>query len=51
MMGGAGDGAGGVQRKDAGEEWPNVVNVVLSWKLQDVMNEGFFKDKVGAPLY
>ena len=36
------------QRKDAGEEWPNLVDVVLSWNLKDVMNEDLFKDKVGA---
>jgi len=36
------------QRKDAGEEWPNLVDVVLSWRLTDVMNEDLFKDKVGA---
>jgi len=37
-----------LQRKDAGEEWPNLVDVVLSWRLTDVMNEDLFKDKVGA---
>ncbi|XP_066343695.1 uncharacterized protein [Miscanthus floridulus] len=35
-----------LQRKDAGEEWPNLVDVVLSWRLTDVMNEDLFKDKV-----
>jgi len=51
---GRGRGSGGrgggrmFQRKDAGEEWPNLVDVVLSWNLKDVMNEDLFKDKVGA---
>lgn len=48
MMGGAG-GGGGLQRKEAGEKWPNLVDVILSWKLHDVMNEGLFKGKVGTP--
>ncbi|CAL5030416.1 unnamed protein product [Urochloa decumbens] len=39
-------GGGGVQRKNAGEEWPDLVDVVLSWSLEDVMNEDLFKDKV-----
>lgn len=48
---GSGGGRGGgrmLQRKDAGEEWPNLVDVVLSWSLRDVMNEDLFKDKVCA---
>ncbi|XP_039773664.1 uncharacterized protein LOC120641559 isoform X4 [Panicum virgatum] len=40
-----GRGGGGAQRKDA-EEWPNLVEVILSWSLEDVMNEGLLKDKV-----
>jgi senataxin len=44
--GGGGGGGRGAQREDAGVEWPNLVDVVLSWRLEDVMNEGFFKDKV-----
>ncbi|CAL4906592.1 unnamed protein product [Urochloa decumbens] len=43
---GGGRGGRGMQRKDAGEEWPNLVDVVLSWSLKDVMNERLFKDKV-----
>ena len=39
-------GGRGVRREDAGVEWPNLVDVVLSWRLEDVMNEGLFKDKV-----
>jgi hypothetical protein len=47
--GGAHARGGGVHRPPEGavEEWPNLVNVVLSWSLVDVMNEGLFKDKVG----
>ncbi|KAL6882571.1 hypothetical protein ACP4OV_011261 [Aristida adscensionis] len=37
---------GGVRRKNAGEERPNLVDVILSWSLQDVMSGDFFKDKV-----
>jgi hypothetical protein len=37
-----------MQRNDAGEEWPNLVDVVLAWSLEDVMNEDLFKDKVRA---
>lgn len=46
--GGSGGRGGGrtFQRKNAGEEWPNLVGVVLSWSLADVMNENLFKDKV-----
>lgn len=49
--GGSGGRGGGrtFQRNNAGEEWPNLVGVVLSWSLADVMNENLFKDKVGAP--
>uniref|UniRef100_A0A0D9W8K8 UvrD-like helicase ATP-binding domain-containing protein n=1 Tax=Leersia perrieri TaxID=77586 RepID=A0A0D9W8K8_9ORYZ len=37
----------GVARgKDAEEEWPRLVNLVLTWKLEDVMNENLFKDKM-----
>nr|CAB3488037.1 unnamed protein product [Digitaria exilis] len=44
---GGGRGGGGMQRNDdGGEEWPNLVDVVLSWSLKDVMNEDLFKDKV-----
>ncbi|KAJ1272390.1 hypothetical protein BS78_06G198300 [Paspalum vaginatum] len=39
-------GSGGVQRQYTGEDWPNLVDVILSWSLEDVMNEGLFKDKV-----
>ncbi|GJN26633.1 hypothetical protein PR202_gb14582 [Eleusine coracana subsp. coracana] len=46
MIGRGGAGGSGVQRKNAGQEWPNLVDVILSWSLQDVMNEGLFKDKV-----
>jgi len=42
-----GRGGGGAQRKDA-EEWPNLVEVILSWSLEDVMNEGLLRDKVGT---
>jgi hypothetical protein len=45
---GGGRGGRGMQRKDAREEWPDLVDVVLAWSLKDVMNEGLFKDKVGA---
>ncbi|CAO2036228.1 unnamed protein product [Urochloa humidicola] len=44
--GGQGRGGGGVQRKDAGKEWPNLVDMVLSWSLENVMNEDLLKDKV-----
>ncbi|KAG8065962.1 hypothetical protein GUJ93_ZPchr0004g39473 [Zizania palustris] len=37
---------GGAQGKDAEEEWPSLVNLVLGWKLEDVMNENLFKDKM-----
>ncbi|GJN01954.1 hypothetical protein PR202_ga19259 [Eleusine coracana subsp. coracana] len=46
MIGRGGAGGSGVQRKNAGQEWPNLVDVILSWSLQDVMNEGLFKGKV-----
>ncbi|KAL6652174.1 hypothetical protein ACP70R_011099 [Stipagrostis hirtigluma subsp. patula] len=41
-----GGGGGGVRRKDEAEEWPNLVDVILSWSLQDVMNKDLFKGKV-----
>ncbi|KAJ1272389.1 hypothetical protein BS78_06G198200 [Paspalum vaginatum] len=47
--GGGRGGRGGrssMYRKDEAEEWPNLVDVVLSWSLRDVMNEELFKDKV-----
>lgn len=46
--GGSGGRGGGrtFQRNNAGEEWPNLVGVVLSWSLADVMNKDLFKDKV-----
>lgn len=40
-------------RRYADEEWPHLVDMVLSWSLEDVMDEGLFKNKVGctaAPL-
>ncbi|KAF0891412.1 hypothetical protein E2562_009841 [Oryza meyeriana var. granulata] len=37
---------GGVRGKDAEEEWPSLVDLVLGWKLEDVMNENLFKDKM-----
>jgi hypothetical protein len=43
--GGGGRGRG-ARREGAGVEWPNLVDVVLSWRLEDVMNEGLFMDKV-----
>ncbi|WVZ86864.1 hypothetical protein U9M48_033583 [Paspalum notatum var. saurae] len=43
---GSSSGGGGAQRQYAGEDWPNLVDVILSWSLEDVMNEGLFKDKV-----
>jgi hypothetical protein len=48
--GGGGCRGGRVQRKDAREEWPDLVDVILSWSLKDVMNEGLFKDKVGTTI-
>jgi senataxin len=45
---GGGRGGRGMQRNDAGEGWPNLVDVVLAWSLEDVMNEDLFKDKVRA---
>ncbi|XP_062185855.1 uncharacterized protein LOC133889346 [Phragmites australis] len=43
---GRGRGGGGVKKKDTEEEWPNLVDVILSWSPEVVMNEGLFKDKV-----
>ncbi|KAF8651704.1 hypothetical protein HU200_063217 [Digitaria exilis] len=43
---GGGRGGGSMQRNDGEEEWPNLLDVVLSWSLKDVMNEDLFKDKV-----
>ncbi|KAM0906286.1 hypothetical protein ACQ4PT_016852 [Festuca glaucescens] len=31
--------------KDADEDWPNLVDMVLSWSLEDVMDEDVFKNK------
>ncbi|WVZ86863.1 LOW QUALITY PROTEIN: hypothetical protein U9M48_033583 [Paspalum notatum var. saurae] len=43
---GRGSSSSSMYRKDKAEEWPNLVDVVLSWSLRDVMNEELFKDKV-----
>ncbi|CAN6249869.1 unnamed protein product [Urochloa humidicola] len=46
MIGRGGDRGGGMHKKDSREEWPDLVDVVLSWSLKDVMNEALYKDKV-----
>jgi senataxin len=28
------------------EDWPNLVDMVLSWSLEDVMDDGLFKNEV-----
>ncbi|XP_037478769.1 ATP-dependent helicase upf1-like isoform X2 [Triticum dicoccoides] len=33
-------------RRYADQEWPHLVDMVLSWRLEDVMDEGLFKDKL-----
>uniref|UniRef100_N1QU66 Uncharacterized protein n=1 Tax=Aegilops tauschii TaxID=37682 RepID=N1QU66_AEGTA len=33
-------------RRYADEEWPHLVDMVLSWSLEDVMDEGLFKNKL-----
>uniref|UniRef100_A0A0E0DHM4 UvrD-like helicase ATP-binding domain-containing protein n=1 Tax=Oryza meridionalis TaxID=40149 RepID=A0A0E0DHM4_9ORYZ len=37
---------GKARGKVAEEEWPSLVDLVLGWKLEDVMNENLFKDKM-----
>ncbi|KAM0923991.1 hypothetical protein ACQ4PT_005165 [Festuca glaucescens] len=32
--------------KNADEDWPNLVDMVLSWSLEDIMDEDVFKNKV-----
>jgi hypothetical protein len=33
--------------KNADGDWPSLVDLVLSWSLEDVMDEDVFKNKVG----
>jgi hypothetical protein len=33
--------------KNADDDWPSLVDMVLSWSLEDVMDEDVFKNKVG----